>query len=266
LLPAYNECVTLSPTASASAPAISPGWDNFDAYLFDIDGTLLREPNRIHVNAFSATLREVLGRDDISLDGVTVHGSTDAAILRDACRNAGVDDAHWQPLEQTIFSRLSEMVHTQRGLMQINLMPGVIPMLEYLAGRGAVLGVGTGNLESVGWLKLELAGLREHFRFGGFSDRFAIRSEMIAHAAEEARKIAGPQATLCVVGDTPSDVTAAHANGIPAIAVATSIFSVEELARFNPEWVVPSLETLLELVPDHTITTSAASNRKSVNG
>ena len=258
-MPAYNEGVTLSTTAQASAPAILPGWDNFDAYLFDIDGTLLREPNRIHVNAFSATLREVFGRDDISLDSVTVHGSTDAAILRDACRRAGVDDAHWQPLEGKIFSRLSEMVHTQRESMQIHLMPGVIPMLEYLAARGSILGVGTGNLESIGWLKLELAGLREHFRFGGFSDRFAIRSGMIAHAAEEARKIAGPHATLCVIGDTPSDVTAAHANGIPAIAVATSIFSVEELEKYNPEWAVPSLETLLQ----HTIPSPAASNRKS---
>jgi len=266
LLSAYNKSVPISTPSQAPAPAILPGWDNFDAYIFDIDGTLLREPNRIHVNAFSATLREVLQRDDISLDGVTVHGSTDAAILRDACRNAGVDDAHWQPLESTIFSRLSEMVHTQRESMLINLMPGVIPMLEYLAARGAVLGVGTGNLESVGWLKLELGDLRQYFRFGGFSDRFAIRSGMIAHAAEEARRIAGPQATLCVVGDTPSDVTAAHANGIPAIAVATSIFSVEQLAKSNPEWVVPSLETLLNLVPEHTIAASAASNRKSVTG
>jgi phosphoglycolate phosphatase len=250
--------VTSSPLRTA---VIRPGWDAFDAYLFDIDGTLLRDPNRIHVNAFTATLCEVLGRDDVSLEGVLVHGSTDAAILRDACRNAGVDDAHWQPLESAIFSRLSETVHAQRDRMKINLMPGVIPMLEYLAGRGAVLGVGTGNLETIGWLKLELAGLREHFHFGGFSDRFAIRSEMIAHAAEEARKLAGPQATLCVIGDTPSDVTAARANGIPAIAVATSIFSVEELAKTNPEWAVPSLETLLE-----TITPSAASNRKSANG
>ena len=236
-----------------------PAWDGFDAYLFDIDGTLLREPNRIHSSSFSATLCEVLERDNVSLDGVTVHGSTDAAILRDACRNAGVDDAHWQPLEQKIFARLREMVREQQDRMEIVLLPGVIPMLEYLAGRGAILGVGTGNLETIGWLKLERGGIRHHFRFGGFSDRFAIRADMIAHAAVEARKLAGPNATLCVVGDTPSDVIAAHANGIPAIAVATSIFSVEELAKSNPEWAVPTLEDLLH----QTIAASTASNTKS---
>ena len=238
--------------------SIASGWDAFDAYLFDIDGTLMRDPTRIHVKAFAACLREILGRDDISLDGVTVHGSTDAAILRDACRLAGVDDEHWQPLERRIFDRLSEMVHQQRDQMSLVLMPGVVEILEYLTARGALLGVGTGNLESIGWLKLELAGLRPHFRFGGFSDRYAVRADMIAHAAEEARLLAGPNATLCVVGDTPSDVTAAHANGIPAIAVATSIYTVEDLARVQPEWVVPSLETLLQ----HTNPTSASSNGK----
>jgi phosphoglycolate phosphatase-like HAD superfamily hydrolase len=226
-----------------SAPL--PAWDAFDAYLFDIDGTLMREPNRIHVTAFSTCLREILQRD-VSLEGVTVHGSTDAAILRDACRLAGVDDAHWQPLERSIFARLSELVHSRSHLMEMVLMPGVVPMLEYLTARGALLGVGTGNLESIGWLKLELAGLRHHFRFGGFSDHYAVRSEMIANAARKARALAGPNATLCVIGDTPSDVTAAHANHIPAIAVATSIFSVEQLAAVHPEWVVPSLETLLQ--------------------
>ncbi len=245
---------SLAPTQ----PAIAPGWDNFDAYLFDIDGTLLREPNRIHSGSFTAVLQEILERDNVSLDGVTVHGSTDAAILRDACRNAGIDDAHWQPLEQKIYARLREMVHSQREQMAIEIIPGVIPMLEYLSSRGAVLGVGTGNLETIGWLKLERGGLRHHFRFGGFSDRFAIRAHMIAHAADEARKLAGANATLCVIGDTPSDVTAAHANGIPAIAVATSIFSVEELRKSNPEWAVPSLETLLE-----TIATAPSSNNQS---
>jgi phosphoglycolate phosphatase-like HAD superfamily hydrolase len=247
----------VSPLQTITTP-VAPGWDDFDAYLFDIDGTLMREPNRIHVNAFTSCLHQVLERE-VSLEGVTVHGSTDAAILRDACRLAGVDDAHWQPLQQRIFRLLAETVQSQRHLMQMVLMPSVIATLDYLAARGKLLGVGTGNLESIGWLKLEQAGIRHFFTFGGFSDRFAVRSDMIANAAIEARKLAGPNATLCVIGDTPSDVTAAHANGIPAIAVATSIFSVEELSRVNPEWAVPSLQTLL----DQTIATAASSNGKS---
>ena len=51
-------------------------------------------------------------------------------------------------------------------------MPGVEEALGHLARKGALLGVATGNLEAIGWIKIEEAGLREWFRFGGFSDQF----------------------------------------------------------------------------------------------
>jgi len=229
---------------SVFAPATLPAWDSFDAYLFDIDGTLTRDPSRIHVQAFADCASHVLGRT-VTLKGITVHGSTDAAILRDACSMSGVEDEHWRPLEAAIFSRLISVVHERRHLMQITLMPGVEQLLDHLAARGAVLGVATGNLESIGWLKLDLAGLHHRFTFGGFSDRFAVRAEMIAHAAHIARRHTASGASLCVVGDTPFDVSAAHANNIPAIAVATSIYSVEDLRAAGAEWVVSSLADLL---------------------
>ena len=74
-------------------------------------------------------------------------------------------------------------------------MPGVEEVLRHLARRGALLGVATGNLETIGWIKIEQAGLREWFRFGGFSDHFPIRAELIAQAARKARELAGPKAT-----------------------------------------------------------------------
>ena len=105
-------------------------------------------------------------------------------------------------------------------------MPGVLSVLAYLQSRRKLLGVATGNLEQIGWLKIELAGLRDWFSFGGFSDRHALRSDMIANALAAARKIGGEHVKVCVVGDTPSDIAAAKANGLPTIAVATGSFSL----------------------------------------
>ncbi len=64
-----------------------------------------------------------------------------------------------------------------------------------MPNRGALLGVATGNLEMIGWIKIEAAGLREWFRFGGFSDHFPVRSELVGHAARKARALAGEEAT-----------------------------------------------------------------------
>jgi len=136
-------------------------------------------------------------------------------------------------------------VAEQREQMRIVLMPGVKDALAHLARKGALLGVATGNLEAIGWIKIEEAGLREWFRFGGFSDHFPIRAELVANAARKAREMAGTGARVCVVGDTPRDIEAAHANSLPVIAVATGNYSFEALLEHRPEVCASSLADLL---------------------
>ena len=227
-----------------AASLLDQTWDGYDAYLFDIDGTLLREPNRVHYLAFVQCLQETMGRP-ISLEGVTVHGSTDPAILRAAFAAADVSEDEWLHREPAILARLNQIVLSQRDKIAIRVMPGVQQTLEHLQSHGSALGVATGNLEEIGWLKVELAGLRNYFTFGGFSDRFPLRADMIAHAAEAARAVAGNAASICIVGDTPSDITAASANGLPTIAVATGIYTVDQLAAHHPAFCVPTLQHLL---------------------
>jgi phosphoglycolate phosphatase-like HAD superfamily hydrolase len=50
-----------------------------------------------------------------------------------------------------------------------------------------------------------------------------------------------------VVGDTPRDIEAAHANSLPVIAVATGNYSFDELLAHKPEACASSLADLLTL-------------------
>ncbi len=219
-------------------------WDAQAAYLFDIDGTLLRTRDRIHYDSFSAATEAVLGRA-LALDGVVLHGNTDPGILRAAFRLAELEDSVYHDSLEAISAHMGATVGARRAEMDVRVMPGVRAMLEYLQRAGAALGVATGNLESIGWIKVEAAGLREWFSFGGFSDGFDLRSDMIALALQQARKAAGPEASVCVVGDTPADITAARANGLPTIAVATGNYSFDELMESRPEVCATTLEALL---------------------
>lgn len=219
-------------------------WDAYDAYLFDIDGTLLRDPGRVHYHAFSKACVEVLGHP-LSLEPISVQGSTDPRILCDAFAAAGIADATWRPHQATLLKTICSVVERDASGMQLKIMPGVEEALTHLAKAGKCLGVATGNLESIGWLKLELAGLRKWFRFGGFSDAHEQRAAMIAAAAEAARSLVGGNASLVVVGDTPSDIAAAHANHIPVIAVATGHSSFERLMEHTPEICAENLSALL---------------------
>ena len=226
--------------------AIEPGfaWDAQDAYLFDIDGTLLRSRDRVHFDSVASSVLRVTGFE-ISLDGVAIHGSTDTAILREACDRAGIPADIQDGHAEAILAAMCNHVVERRHLMQPVLMPGVQETLSHLAGREALLGVATGNLEAIGWIKIEQAGLRQWFTFGGFSNRFPLRAELIGNAARRARDLAGPAARVCVVGDTPRDIAAARANHLPVIAVATGHFDFESLLEHRPEVCATSLADLL---------------------
>ena len=149
---------------------------------------------------------------------------------------------------------MRQTIAARRGELDMWTMPGVEPTLRHLAGRGALLGLATGNLEMIGWIKVEEVGLREWFRFGGFSDRFEVRAAMVADAAAKARELIRShpdiqkdrtEPKICVVGDTPRDIEAARANGLPVIAVATGNYPFDELAAMRPEVCTSSLAALL---------------------
>jgi phosphoglycolate phosphatase-like HAD superfamily hydrolase len=229
-----------------SRVSIEPGfsWDRQDAYLFDIDGTLLRSRDRVHFDSVATTIKRVTGFE-VTLAGIALHGNTDTAILREACSRAGVPADVLESQIGAILEGMGHNVAKRRHELDPILMPGVKEALTHLANSGALLGVATGNLEMIGWIKIEAAGLREWFRFGGFSDRFPDRNELVGHAAHKARELAGRDATVCVVGDTPRDIEAARQNHLPVIAVATGHFGFDALMEHHPDACTTSLADLV---------------------
>lgn len=236
---------TTSP-ANETRVTIEPdfAWDEQDAYLFDIDGTLLRSRDRVHADSFAASVQRVTGFE-VTLAGILLHGSTDTAILREACRQAGIPAKVVEHHLEAILDGMRQSVLARRHELDLVRMPGVVEILRHLARKSALLGVATGNLEMIGWIKIEQAGLREWFRFGGFSDHFPVRAELVGHAARKARELVGGGAKICVVGDTPRDIEAARANFLSVIAVATGKYSFDELMQHQPEVCATSLADLM---------------------
>ncbi len=220
-------------------------WDSFDAYLFDIDGTLLRAAGGVHNDAFPDSVRQITGHE-VSLERVFLHGNTDTRILAQMYEDAGIAREEWEPHREALLERMGALVHERQERMEILVMPGIRDCLEHLRSLNRTLGVATGNLELIGWLKVELAGLRDYFAFGGFSDEYEDRGLLIGAAAAKARQITGARGTVCVVGDTPADIAAARANQLPVIAVATGAYSIDQLLEHRPDIATTSMLALLE--------------------
>lgn len=222
-------------------------WDAFDAYLFDIDGTLLECKDLVHYSAFCEVLGSIAGRP-LTLEGVVAHGNTDIGILRDALKRAGVSDDRWRPNIDSIRQAVSDFVQAHEANLCVHVLPYVHEVLEHLRLTKRVLGVATGNLQSIGTLKLKRAGLLDYFSFGGWSDAFECRGDVFREAVRTAKTVAGAGASICVIGDTPADIQAARQNRLPVIAVATGIYTADRLSAELPDICLHSLGDLMEAV------------------
>jgi phosphoglycolate phosphatase len=208
-----------------------------DAYVFDIDGTLLVTKDLVHWNALHQAMMEAYGVDS-SIEGIPYHGKTDLSILRAALARDGIADSEFEaklPAALAVVCREVEANHRQ---LAPKVCPGIVQLLESLKASGKLLGVASGNLETVGWHKIEAAGLRHFFTFGCFSDRHESRAEIFRNALEFVTTHLSATARACFVGDTPSDVEAARQVGAQILAVASGTFSFEELRACSPDLCV----------------------------
>jgi phosphoglycolate phosphatase-like HAD superfamily hydrolase len=215
---------------------VRPGfrWDSADAFLFDIDGTLLNSRDAVHYFAFRNAIRDVLGIE-ASIEGVPVHGNTDVGILRAVLRRAGMKDVAIDKHMPQIVARMCAEVEQNREQLNPVLCPSILELIGHLQRQGKLLGAASGNLETVGWLKLEQAGLRPTFAFASFSFPRELRSEIFQHGIDQARQRLGGHASVTVVGDTPADIEAARAVDVPVIALATGIYSFAQLKVYDPD-------------------------------
>lgn len=226
----------LAPEPGGGRAFVRPGfrWDSADAFLFDIDGTLLNSRDAVHYFAFRTAIRDVLGIE-ASIEGVPVHGNTDVGILRAVLQRAGLRDRAIDRHMPQIVARMCAEVKQNREQLNPELCPSIPELIAYLQDRGKLLGVASGNLETVAGLKLEKAGLKPMFTFGSFSFPRESRAEIFQHGIDLARQRLGEHASVTVVGDTPSDIEAARTVGAPVIAIATGIYSFAQLKAHNPD-------------------------------
>jgi phosphoglycolate phosphatase len=219
-------------------------WMEADALLFDIDGTLLVTRDLVHYNALNRAMREAYGVES-TIDGVAYHGKTDLGILRAAIERVGVSSQAFERQLPTALEVVRREVDAHAKEIVVHLCSGIPEILSLVEATGKIVGVASGNLETVGWHKIEAAGLRRFFSFGCFSDRSELRVDIFRQAMAETERRLGHTATVCFLGDTPSDVQAARQIGAKIISVCTGIYKHTELACLEPDLCVSSCAELL---------------------
>lgn len=203
------------------------------ALLFDIDGTLLYARG-VGRAAFGAAFHAAYGVPYPDVEGLCFVGATDSHVVRAMAARCGV--ASTRAKEEHFFLRLARDIDAALAENRPLVYPGVPELIARLSGRNHALGIITGNVRATAWIKLRHAGLDHAFLFGAYGDEHHDRSAIAAIAVT--RVPAGAAARI-LVGDTPLDVQAAHANGLKAVAVATGWVTADELAAAGADLVLP---------------------------
>ncbi len=217
--------------------------------LFDIDGTLL-DTHGLGRDAFIHGLAQVTGvQDDLSY--VSFAGNTDLNVLDQVRAERGLTLT--QADRQRIFGCIADELKRRLQEKPAREVPGARAFLECLDEAGYIMGLVTGNIRTCAYLKLGSIGLDSFFGFGGFGDDHADRTEIARVALNEAKNLGHNilEGNSCLVGDTPYDVAAGVAIGLPVLGVASGRYDANSLQEAGAELVVPDLtrtDFLLEWV------------------
>ncbi|MBT2898817.1 haloacid dehalogenase-like hydrolase [Streptomyces sp. McG3] len=202
--------------------------------LWDIDHTLIATRG-LGREIFADAFEQVTGtpmREQAAVDGMT-----EPVIFRRTAQLHGITSDRTMFNE---FARRSTELHRQRAhdlRERGHALPGAAAALDTVAAMDDVVqSIVTGNIRAVAKTKLQVFGLDTYIQFpyGGYGDDHDDRADLVRSAIARTRAAKGAHVALTdvlLIGDTPADVAAARASGVPVLAVATGRTSATELAE-----------------------------------
>ena len=209
--------------------------------LFDIDKTLL-VGSTFHYTALKDALSEVYGIKNPKAVK-KMQGMTDLKIICETLSQENMDlktiKAGLDECMELMYLKFSDALQKN----DLKVLDGVKILLENLQRLKIPMGLVTGNIEAIAWLKLEKVGLKKYFEFGGFGDKIIKRSGLVKNALDASANNLGivKRENIFLVGDTPRDILGGQKFRVRTIGVATGDFSKEELILSGAEFVLEDL-------------------------
>ena len=213
--------------------------------IFDIDGTLV-DIRQLWEQAYQTLYQEWF---NLTLSTAEIKSLFGVAELSGHSRLLEQHNIYTPQRAHTLVDAVEE---TMLGVLlkqdlTTKILPGVLDSLEFFKEKNVGLACSTGNIGTIAQRILQQAKLDSYFPVVSCSSLDVQDKAPIVYQALLGLKERGytaPAAETLVIGDSPSDTKAAKQLGCIAIAVATGHYSSQELAREEPDYLLPNLTTL----------------------
>ncbi len=222
--------------------------------LFDIDKTLLRKATG-HGDAFKEGFKRVFGISAARED-IIPHGMTDQQIIIEVMKKNGLTEKEILPKVSECMQVMTEYFSKKEKSIQVEVLPGAGKLLEELQKRGYLMGLVTGNLETIGRGKMKKAHFNQYFSVGGFGSDHIDRTELAKIAIKRAKEQFNfvEKNNVFHFGDSPQDMKVGYKTGIITIGVTTGKSDRKALEKAGADYVFDSLEsieTILDIISSH---------------
>lgn len=210
--------------------------------LFDIDKTLI-DKSECHHQAFIYAFKKIYDVDT-RVEVINYHGKTDPQIMHEVLLAEGFDENDICPFKNEFIDCLSNYFVSKVKYDKIKVMDGAVQLLKELENQKVLLGLLTGNIETIAHAKLNHVDMDHYFKLGGFGSDSYYRPNLVLKAIQRAENDFGfvrDKNNIFVVGDTPLDVVAGLKAGILTIGVSSGEYSSDELRNSGAHFVLNDL-------------------------
>ena len=204
--------------------------------LFDLDGTLL-DTNELIIQSFQHTYQTHLNRQVDKEEIIKSFGE----ILK-----ITLDREFGEYSDEAIKTYRSFQVGNFEKLIAIH--EGVRDGIIELHRQGYKLGVVTSRLNDSAIRGINHFGLMDYFGSIIGSDDTDKHKPDPTPAFMALKEMGGKPEETLIVGDSPFDILCGKNAGIKSVAVGWSALPMEIILEYEPDYVVHSMEELLELI------------------
>lgn len=213
----------------------------YDAYLFDLDGTLLDTAEGI-VNA----LNQICAR--LNIPKITKSqakqflGPPLGQVILNMYPQASKE-------EVDMGVKIYKEYFSRRGIYEAELYGGMLRLLRYLKDRGAGLAVVSLKYQEAVEQTLKLFKLEEYFDLAFGADTYGelTKHDLIEKCIKELGGV--DRRKTVMIGDSPYDAEGARQSGIDFIAASYGFgFTKESSKDYNPVLIISSPDEMLDAV------------------
>jgi len=205
--------------------------NEFKGIIFDIDGTLTSTNNLIFAS-FNFIANKYLGKTLSDEEIVKLFGPTEDVILKEFCGD------NYEKAREEYYKFYSD------NHFMADIYPGMREILNELKSRGVLLSIFTGKGREATTITLKKLRIYDYF------DLIITGDEVKEHKPSPEgiqiflKKYNLNKNDVIMIGDSPSDIKAAHAAGIKVASVLWDSLAKHHVIKMDSDYVFYTVEEL----------------------